>query len=469
MDTAAPPRPDTLPASAIGRVPPHSAEAEKGLLGSILLDAERVVDLAIERQITPESFYFKANATLYETVTDMHARTVPVDILTVSDRLRALGQLESVGGAYFLQDLVDSTPTAVHAEHYIERVHGNHLLREIINRSREAADRCYDPDLDADTILAETEESFFGLKETKAGTVGIWSDLIRTQVEEINHIFETKKGVTGLPTGYQDLDKVLMGLHRTDMIVLAARPSMGKTSLALNIAEKIALGEHHPDKERTAVAVFSLEMSKEQLVRRMLCSNAEVPFHVLSGNRYFPQEIHGRLLDAAHKIQDLPIYIDDSAGLDILDVRARARRMKRRWDIGFVVIDYLQLMHCAKVRESKQQETAAISSNVKALAKELNVPVMVLSQLSRAPEQRDKTAKPKLSDLRDSGAIEQDADVVLLLRRPSKYPDDPESDDMRLSILDVAKHRNGPTGEVRLNFEDSYTRFSDRTERFEND
>lgn len=451
------------------RVPPHSEDSEKGLLGSILLDAERVVDLSIERQITTESFYYRANGILYETIIDMHSKAIPIDVLTVSDRLRSLTLLEQVGGPFYLQSLVDITPTSVHAEHYIDRVHGNHLLRCIIDRAREAADKCYDPQLDADTILSETEESFFGLKETKSGTVGVWSDLIKTEVATINEVFETKKGVVGLPSGFKDLDKMLMGMHKTDMIVLAARPSMGKTSLALNIAENVAIGESHPDGKRGSVAVFSLEMSKEQLVRRMLCSNAEVPFHILSGQSFFPAEIHGRLLDAAHKIKDIPIYIDDTAGLDILDLRARARRMQRRWGVDLVIIDYLQLMHCSKVKESKQQEVSAISSHVKALAKELGVPVLVLSQLSRAPEQRGGTSRPKMSDLRDSGAIEQDADVILLLRRPCKYPDDPESDDMRLSILDIAKHRNGPTGEIRLNFEDSYTRFSDRTERYEED
>lgn len=455
---------------SIGRVPPHSEPAEKGLLGSMLLDAQRVIDLATTRGISGDSFYFRANATIYETMFDLNSKGHPVDLLTVADRLRATKELETIGGPFYLQALVDSTPTAVHAEHYIEMVHGNYLLREIISRAREASDKCYDPDLDADTILSQTEESFFGLNESKPGTIGVWSELIKHQVDEINTVFENKVGVTGISTGYRDLDGVLTGMHKTDMLVLAARPSMGKTSLALNIAEHVANGHGDANGVKRPVAVFSLEMSKEQLVRRMLCSNANVPFHILSGHSYFPAEIHGRLLDAAHEIQDLPIYIDDTAGLDVLDLRARARRMHRRYHIEFIVVDYLQLMHCSRMASNgRQHEVAAISSHVKAMAKELGVPVLVLSQLSRAPEQREKSARPKLSDLRDSGAIEQDADVVLLLRRPSRYPGDPEYEDTRLAIVDVAKHRNGPIGEVRLDFEDSYTRFSDRTEREEHE
>jgi len=453
----------------LGRVPPHSEGAERGLLGSVLLDCERVLDLATTRNISGDSFYFRANALVYETMFDLNSRGIPVDLLTVSDRLRTTQQLEDIGGPFYLQGLVDSTPTAVHAEHYIEMVHDNFLLREIINRAREAGDKCYDPDLDADTVLSQTEESFFGLNESKPGTIGVWSELIKHQVEEINSVFENKRGVTGIGTGYRDLDKILTGMHKTDMLVLAARPSMGKTSLALNIAEHVAIGTTDPEGKQRPVAVFSLEMSKEQLVRRMLCSNANVPFHILSGQSFFPAEIHGRLLDAAGAIQNLPIYIDDTAGLDVLDLRARARRMQRRYNIEFIVVDYLQLMHCSRVRENRQQEVSAISGHVKAMAKELNVPVLVLSQLSRSPEQRDKSGTPKLSDLRDSGAIEQDADVVILLRRPSRYPGDPEYDDKRLSIVDVAKHRNGPVGEVRLDFEDSYTRFSDRTEHEEHE
>lgn len=450
---------------AVGRVPPHSVAAERGFLGCVLLDATRVLDLGIEKRITPDTFYFAAHRMLYEAMIDLHERHQPVDLLTVSERLRVLNQLDTVGGQEYLRGLVDSTPTSVHSEHYIGMVHANYLLREIINRSREAADKCYDPDLDAATILNQTEESFFSLAEAGPGVLSKWSDLIEEQVDHINSLLDNKKRVHGIPSGFKDLDRMLTGMQKTDMIILAARPSMGKTSLALNIAEHVAMGVNN-EEGRVPVAVFSLEMSREQLVRRMLCCHAEVPFHKLTGG-FFSRENHQKLMEGAARLRDLPIYIDDTAGLDVLDLRARARRMHRKFGIGFIVIDYLQLMHCSTVRENKQQEVAAISGQVKALAKELRVPVLVLSQLNRSPETRDKSGKPKLSDLRDSGSIEQDADVVMLLRRPSRYKDDPEADDERLSYVDIAKHRNGPVGEIKLNFDGDYTRFSDRTEREE--
>ena len=247
------------------------------------------------------------------------------------------------------------------------------------------------------------------------------------------------------------------------MIVLAARPSMGKTSLAMNIAENVAMGEVQ-DHQPRAVGVFSCEMSQEALVMRMLCARAGVPsFEV--GKGYIGENRFRSLEAASEQLSGAPMYVDDTGGLDVIELRARARRMCKKFDIKVIIIDYLQLLNCRDyAKQGRQLETSAISSNLKAMAKELKMPVLVLSQLSRAPEQRDKTGRPKLSDLRDSGAIEQDADVVLMLRRPSRYPDDPESDDTTLSIVDVAKHRNGPTGEVRLNFEEKFTRFRDRDE-----
>jgi replicative DNA helicase len=250
-------------------------------------------------------------------------------------------------------------------------------------------------------------------------------------------------------------------------VILAARPSMGKTSLAMNIAEHVATSYHgcspaYRGKEGCPVGVFSLEMSGEQLVRRMLCSMAHISAHKLAGG-YISNDNHSAFVDAANLLTKAQIYLDDTPGLNVLDLRARARRMKRKHNVGLIVIDYLQLLNYPQFsREGRQRETAGISGAVKGMAKELRVPVIVLSQLSRAPETRDRLAVPKLSDLRDSGSIEQDADVVLLLRRPSRYPDDPESEDRALSIVDIAKHRNGPTGEVRLNFAEDYTRFTDR-------
>ncbi len=444
------------------RIPPYSPEAERGVLGSALLDASRVIDLCVERRLTPESFHVPAHQTLFETLVDMSNSGQVIDLLTVGDRLESANLIKQVGGREFILELVDATPTAAHAEHYIEIVRQKHLLRIIIDRSREAIDKCYSAEEVADEILGQTEQSFFDIGEMTSGAMVPWEKLIHSTMQDIENIFQEKKGITGVPTGYVDLDRKLMGLQPSDMIIIAARPSMGKTSLAMNIAEKVALGEVS-DKQARPVAVFSLEMSSEQLVRRMICCRARVSAHKLATG-YLTQVNHGHLMNAADALMKAPMFIDDSAGLSAVELRARARRLKKRFGIELIVVDYLQLLNYPQyAREGRQRETQAISGALKAMAKELKIPVIVLSQLSRAPETRDtKSAVPKLSDLRDSGSIEQDADVVALLRRPCKYPADKDAADITLSILDIAKHRNGPTGEVRLHFEEDFTRFEDR-------
>ena len=284
-------------------------------------------------------------------------------------------------------------------------------------------------------------------------------------------------GVSGISTGFLNLDHKLRGLRSGEMLVLAARPSMGKTSLAMNICECLALGrdlngqplkggsEAHGGK--CPVAIFSLEMSQEALAMRMLCAHAGISGYQLEGGYLNSQQVNRHFLKAASELNQASLYVDDTGGLDVMELRARARRLKKQYGIGLIMVDYLQLLNCREyARQGRQLETSAISGHLKSMAKELNLPVLVLSQLSRAPEQRvgDRTGTPRLSDLRDSGAIEQDADVVLLLRRPCKYKGDKEYDDKTLAIVDVAKHRNGPTGEVRLNFDEHFTRFSDRAE-----
>ena len=449
------------------RLPPYSEEAERGVLGSALLDAERVMDLCLGRRLGPDAFYLRAHSTLFEVLSDMLQAGRPIDLLTVSETLKDAGELDVVGGGAYLDQLVDSTPTAAHAEYYIDIVRQKALLRTVIDRSRQAIDACYATEEDADEILGQTEQSFFEIADLSRSGVLSWPDLIKASVTEIEQIFATRKGLTGLPTGFQNIDKLLMGLKPSDMMILAARPSMGKTSLAMNVVEHVATGYRscagYHDQAARPVAVFSLEMSGEQLVRRMVCCCAGVPSHKLSDGRFLSAKHHRDLINAADVLNKAQIFLDDTPGLSALELRSRARRLKRRHDVGLIVIDYLQLLNYPQyAKEGRQRETAAISGALKAMAKELRVPVLVLSQLSRAPETRDRLAQPKLSDLRDSGSIEQDADVVLLLRRPCKYPDDPEAEDSTLAVLDVAKHRNGPTGHVKLNFEDEVTRFTDR-------
>jgi replicative DNA helicase len=445
------------------RTPPYSEEAEKGVLGSILLDASRVMDLSIERRLVVESFYVPAHRTVYETMLDIHRQGGVIDALTVVDRLRSVGQLDRAGGGVAIERLVDSTPTAAHAEYYIDLVYQKHLLRSVIDCAREAEQQCLSSSERAEQVLSNVEQSFLNITERQYGAVPRWEDAVMATMTQVEHILGSRRGLRGISTGFVNLDQKLQGLKAGEMIVLAARPSMGKTALAMNIAENVALGARDPDGRRRPVGIFSLEMSRESLVLRMLCSHAGVSAFRLAQGYESADAAHQKLTQAASVLTKAPIALDDTGGLDILELRARARRMFKKHAVELLIVDYLQLVHSREMAaQGKQIETAYVSGNLKAMAKELKLPVMVLSQLSRAPEQRDRLAIPKLSDLRDSGAIEQDADVVMMLRRPCKYAADPTHEDQTLAVVDVAKQRNGPTGEVQLNFEEDFTRFRDR-------
>ncbi len=450
------------PAGArMDRVPPHSEDAERGVLGSVLLDGEKVLDLCVERQLTPESFYVPAHRTVYETMLAMSREGRPIDLLTVSERLQSAAILDRVGGPTALDRLVDATPTAAHAEYYIGIVRDKYLLRRVIETARDAERRCYDAADEAMSVLSNVEQAFFDITSSQHGVMRPWEDLIK---EMIGLLDNTHRGMQGVMTGFADIDHFLQGLKPTNMVVLAARPSVGKTSLAMNIVEHVALGAHDAENRPRPVGVFSLEMSCLDLIKRMMCCRAEVSAHAISGG-FISQINHGKLMSAADALVKAPIFLDDTAGLDITELRARARRMKAKHNVELIVIDYLQLLRAPEYsRHGRQVEIAMVSGNIKAMAKELQVPVLVLSQLSRAPEARDDE-RPKLSDLRDSGSIEQDADVVLLLRRPRRGAGgapgaEAEPEDDRAAILDIAKNRNGPAGiEIRLVFEREYTRF----------
>lgn len=440
------------------RLPPYSEEAERGVLGSALIESTRVIELCSIKALSSDSFYVPAHRQLFEQLMAMYQSARAIDLLMVGEDFKKCGQLDQIGGYAFLEGLIDSTPTSAHAEYYIDIVQQKHLLRRIISQAAEAIDHCY-TDEDAEELLSRTEEAFFELSDKKTSSAEGWKDVV---YKTAGQIIEGNTLDNGVPTGFADLDKELRGLHNTDMIVLAARPSMGKTSLAMNIAEHAALGRGGSRKH--AVGVFSLEMSQEQLVRRMLYSRAGVP----AWKDFLSESDRSRLSSAADQLGKASIIVDDSAGLDVMDLRARARRMKRIYNVDLIVIDYLQLLaDKRRSREGRQQETASISNSIKAMAKELKVPVLILSQLSRAPEQGTRDGKPRLSDLRDSGAIEQDADVVLLLQRPSYYNKelDASSGEDTLAVVDIAKHRNGPTGEVKMNFFKDITRFEDRDTR----
>ncbi len=463
------------------RTLPHSAEAERGIIGSILLDTHfgddaRVLDLCQTRGLVADSFYEPRYRILYDTFREMSAASAPIDAVTLVDRLRATGRLDQVGGVATIQALVDSTPTSAHAEYYIDIVRQKHLLRTLIQRARETEARCFDDaqSANADILLGEVEKSFLEIGGAASERLD-WRTAVENTLRAMDRLFDEGGGhFDGLSTGFKYLDEKLMGLKPADMIVIAARPSVGKTSLAMNIAECVALGQDingMPTKcdggKKHPVLMFSLEMSTEALAKRMLAGRAQVDtWRLQRGLMYKDERINAsaRLMSAAGALREAPIYIDDTSAIDVADMRARARRMKRMHNIELIVIDYLQLANCREfAKQGRQLETSRISGQIKAMAKELNVPVIVLSQLSRANEKDgDKDEVPKLSHLRDSGAIEQDADVVLLLRRPCRTKTAKWHENKLLAIVDVAKHRNGETGEVDLNFYSEGTRFGDR-------
>ncbi len=468
------------------KTPPSNTEAERAVLGSILLDArgrsgDRVMDLCLTGGVVPETFFDPRNRLVYQTMLDMNRASKPLDALTLMEELRVAGRMESVGGAGYVESLLEQVQSTANAEYYLSIVRSKHLRRTLIDCANGVLDRCYDEGEypDPQVVLGEAEKDFLAIG-THGDRTMPWSQAVEDSFRRIDRMFSSN-GTTfeGLSTGLKHLDEKLQGLKPSEMIVIAARPSVGKTSLAMNIAESAAMGQMltlHNDMyppvavdggKRHPVMIFSLEMPVEALTKRMVAGRAKINMWRLNRNlvpRTERDALTQNLFRAVDDLKGAPIYVDDSAGLDIMDLRARARRMKKAHGIELIVIDYLQLCRCAeKSKQGRQIEVSEISQQIKAMAKELRIPVVVLSQLSRANEQRgDKFEKPKLSDLRDSGAIEQDADVVFLLRRPSRNDKDPESGDEQLAIIDVAKNRNGEIGEVRVNFVKEYVRFEDR-------
>ena len=464
------------------KTPPHSLEAERAVLGCILLDTvgrsdDRVMDECRSRGVVAETFYDPCNRLIYQTMLDMNRASKPLDALSLIEELRRVNRLEAAGGVGFIQSLIDQVPTTAHAEHYISIVKGKYLRRMMIERATKVVENSFNEEEypDPQVVLGDAERTFLEIGGGGGSTMP-WASAVDDSFKRIDRLFESGGRIMeGLSTGYKYLDETLQGLKPGEMIVIAARPSVGKTSLAMNIAESAALGQMistgqkvpYDDGKQHPVAIFSLEMPVEQLTKRMLAGRAGINMWRLNRNLVSRNEksaMTESLMQAMGELKGAPFYVDDSAGLDVMDLRARARRMKKQHGIELIVIDYLQLCTCREgARQNRQIEVSMISQQLKAMAKELKVPVVVLSQLSRANEQRgDKYEKPKLSDLRDSGAIEQDADVVFLLRRPSRNSNDPESNDPTLAYVDIAKNRNGETGEVKMSFIREHTRFLDR-------
>lgn len=446
---------DNSEAIRMGKVPPQSIEAERAVLGGMMLEAE-AVPRAIEI-VSQDAFYHPANARIFRAMVTLFTRREPIDVMTLSEELTKTNDIDTVGGMAALTELVDSVPSAANIEYYSKIVLEKHILRQLIRASSQISESCYKAEMDASTILDEAEQRVFHVSESRASQ-GFFhiKDILKSRFEEIQRIHETRESVTGISSGFIDLDKYMAGLHAGEMIVVAGRPSMGKTSFALNIAQHVGLTE------KRAVAIFSLEMSKELLAQRILCSEGQVDSQKVRRGFTSAKDIE-RLTNAAGLLSEAKIFIDDTPAITPLEMRARSRRMKAEHDIALIVVDYLQLISLDSGKENRQQEISFISRSMKALAKELNVPVVALSQLSRAVESRGGDKRPMLSDLRESGAIEQDADVVLFLYRPEFYdPDDPEKEG--IAELIIGKQRNGPTGTVNLLFEKKYTRFRSRTD-----
>src|ERR1019366_1519678 len=443
--------------SRVDRLPPHSPEAEQGVLGCVLLSPNDCMGQSIEKfKGGAEVFYDLRHQTIFTMLAEMYDKREGIDVITLQQRLKDKQLLEEVGGIAYLSALPDAVPSAANLSYYLDIVLEKYLLRKMIHACTEVVARVYDFEGEVDALMDEVERDILRISESRVQSQTVTTkELVKKAINTIEDFHQRQGVLTGVGTGFVDLDKMTTGLHGGEMVVIAARPSMGKTSLAMNIAEYVAI------EQRLPVGVFSLEMTSESPVLRMLCSRSRVNLrNVREGflaERDFP-----KLTGSAGKLANSPLFIDDSSALSILQLRAKARRMWQQYGIKLFVVDYLQLLHStARRADNRQQEIADISSGIKSLAKELSVPVIVLSQLNRELE-REKNRKPRLSDLRESGAIEQDADVVGLLYKPSS--DDEESgsaaeeDAVPMNLL-IAKQRNGPTGDVNLTFLKSSTRF----------
>jgi replicative DNA helicase len=439
------------------RTPPFSLEAETAVLGGMFIDREAVTR-AIEH-INESMFYREANRRLYRAMVRLYERGDVIDVITVSEELKKTGEMEAAGGFDYLAALVDAVPTAANLEFHARIVRDKALLRRLVEQASQIIRDVYDQgERDVDEILDEAESRIFQVAESHKREGFVWiKEILWSAFEQIEKLQESESGITGVPSGFPDLDRMTTGLQKGDLVIVAARPSMGKTSWVMNVAANAAIAHS------ISVALFSLEMSSEQLVQRLLCAEGRIDAQRLRRGK-LTQEEHQRLAASAGHLNTAPIWIDDQPGSNVLEIRAKARRLQSELrsngkDLGLIIIDYMQLMSGAGQAESRVQEVSQISRGLKALARELEVPVVALSQLSRGPEQRtDK--RPMLSDLRESGSIEQDADVVMFLYRPEYYapPEKREELEGKAELI-VGKQRNGPTGVVELYFQKAYTRF----------
>ena len=430
------------------RLPPQNLEAETSVLGAVLLENEalnRVLEI-----LKQDDFYREAHRRIFAAILHLYEHSEPVDLITLSEVLKSRGDLEDVGGVEYLNSLVNGVPTAANISYYAKIIKEKAILRKLINRATEIVSQSYSNSGDVDEFIDQAERNIFEISEDRVRpSFYPIKELIKASFKTIERLYEKRQLITGVPTGFQRLDELTSGLQPSDLIIIAGRPSMGKTAFALNIAQ------HASVRATTPAAIFSLEMSKEQLALRMLCSEAKVDAHRLRGG-FLSEADWPKLTRAAGSLSEAPLFIDDTPGISALEMRAKARRLKIEHNLGLVIVDYLQLMRGRASADSREQEISDISRSLKALAKELSIPVIALSQLNRRVEERgDK--RPQLSDLRESGAIEQDADVILFLYRDEIY-NKSEENRGKAEII-IGKQRNGPTDKVDLAFLDKYTRF----------
>lgn len=434
---------------ALEKIPPQNLEAEMAVLGSMLLDEEAVA-VALE-SLDSGYFYKDAHRKIFETISGLFNANKAIDLITMTDELKKSGLLDQIGGASFLTALANAVPTSANISHYVAIVKEKSILRTLINNATKIVSLCYESEGNIDEVVDSAEKFIFEVSDRKAhgGSYIHLKEIIQDSIETIDNLYQKKAHVTGVPTGYIDFDIKTAGLQASDLIVIAGRPSMGKSAFALGIAEYVGAIEKIP------VAIFSLEMSKEQLVQRMLCAHAKVDAHKVRTG-YLAASDWPRLTAAAGKLSEAPIFVDDTPAISVMELRAKARRLKAHQDIKLIILDYMQLMRGSSNIENRQQEISEISRSLKALARELSVPIVAISQLSRAVESRTDH-RPQLSDLRESGAIEQDADVVVLILREEYYNPSPENQGIAEVI--IAKQRNGPVGSLKLTFIKEYTRF----------
>lgn len=436
--------------STLHRIPPQNLEAEQSILGGILLDNQGLN--AVLEILSAREFYSESHRRIFEAILSLSDRSDPIDLITLSSILKDQKQLDRVGGAAYLAGLVDNVPSAANIAHYAKIVKEKAILRGLISTATEILTKTYDAGADVDTVLDEAEHAIFEISENKIRPAFFpIKDIIKDSFRTIEDLYARKELVTGVPTGFDKVDDLTSGLQNADLIIIAGRPSMGKTAFALNIAQYVSTQRSIP------VCLFSLEMAKEQIAMRMLASTAKVDSQRIRKG-FLGETDWPKLTTAAGSLSEAPIFIDDSAAITVLEMKAKARRLKSEHGLGLVIIDYLQLMRSGSRKESREQEISEISRSLKALAKELNVPVIALSQLNRQVEVRTNR-RPQMADLRESGAIEQDADVIAFIYRDEVYNKAEDNPEKGIAEIIIAKQRNGPIGMVKLAFLEKYTSF----------